>query len=108
MSTRSKQVQSLFAIVKVGQSSVEASQMANCAVQHEVIIITCHSPFSSSFGSFRLGLGKRRRAEVLVALANPTEYTQFAKYVKYAIYDKHSNIKPTYLSKMLFSRLKPR
>jgi hypothetical protein len=61
--------------------------MANCAVEHEIIVTTCHWTFSSPFrGHILLGLGKRRRAEVLVALANPTEYVKYVKYVKYAKY----------------------
>jgi hypothetical protein len=67
--------------------------MANCAVQHEVIVITCHSPFSSSFGShFLLGLRELLRAEVLVALANPTEYSKYVKYVIYDIFKYKANI----------------
>ena len=61
--------------------------MTDCAVQQEVIVVTRHSPFSASFSSVRLGLGKRRRAEILVALTNPTEYAKYAEYVKYVIYD---------------------
>ncbi len=81
------------AFIEVGLGSVDASQMANCAVQHEVIVITCHSPFSSAFGShFRLGLRELRSAEVLVALANPTEYAKYVKYVKYEILKYKANI----------------
>ena len=61
--------------------------MTDCAVQQEVIVVTRHSPFSASFSSVRFGLGKRRRAEILVALNNPTEYAKYAEYVKYVIYD---------------------
>jgi carboxymethylenebutenolidase len=56
----------------------DVSQMTDCAVQQEVIVVTSHSPFSASFSSVRLGLGKRRRAEILVALTNPTEYAKYA------------------------------
>ncbi len=58
-------------------------------------VITCHSPFSSSF--FLLGLGEWLQAEELVVLANPTEYVKYVKYVKY---DKYLNIMPAYLSKI--------
>jgi hypothetical protein len=61
--------------------------MTDCAVQQEVIVVTRHSSFSAFFSSVRLGLGKRRRAEILVALTNPTEYAKYAEYVKYVIFD---------------------
>jgi hypothetical protein len=42
----SKQIQSLFAIRKWRQGSINAAQMADCAVQHEIIVFACHSTFS--------------------------------------------------------------
>ena len=63
--------------------------MANCAVEHEVIVITCHSSVTSFLPSIiSLGLGQWWRAEELVALASPTEYVKYVKYVKYDKYDK--------------------
>jgi hypothetical protein len=46
LSFGSKQVNSLFAISKWRQGSINAAQVADCAVQHEIIVFTCHSTFS--------------------------------------------------------------
>ena len=56
--------------------------MADCTVEHEVIIGTCHSPFRASFGGIiRLGLGQRWRAEELEVFTGPTENAKYVKYV---------------------------
>ena len=75
---RSKQAKRFFAILKVGFGSVDAVHVANCAVEHEIIVITCHSTRSSPV-FIRLGLGKRRRAEVLVVFPRPTENVKYGK-----------------------------
>ena len=51
-----------------------------------------------------LGFGKRRRAEVLVALAWPTENMSHMSNMQYMT----ANIMSTYLSKMRSARVKPR
>ena len=58
--------------------------MADGTVEHEIIVSTCHSPFSASVGGIiSLGLGQRRRAEVLEVFTWPTENVEYVKYVKY-------------------------
>ena len=52
--------------------------MANGTVEHEIIVSTCHSPYSASVGGFiRLGLGQRWRAEELEVFNWPTENVEY-------------------------------
>ena len=81
-SSWSEQLHSFFTIIKVGFDSVDAAHMADCTVEHEIIVRTCHSSFSASFGGFiRLGLGQRWRAEELEVFTRPTENVAYVQYV---------------------------
>ena len=80
-----EQVNCFLAILKVGFGSADAVHMANCAVEQEItgMVITCHSTRNSPL-IIRLGLGKQRRAAVLVVFPRTTENVTYGKEVKYA------------------------
>jgi hypothetical protein len=92
-SSRREKVESLCAIIKIWQGSIHTAHVTDCAVQHDIIVISRQSPCQISFvikwdkfnvslpGTFCLvcnllsvilGLGQRRGAHVLVFLIAPT------------------------------------
>jgi hypothetical protein len=69
-SAPSKEIECLFAIGKVWLGSVDATQMPDCAVQQDIIVISTHRPILVS--TVRLGFGCGGRAEILVIFRWPT------------------------------------
>ncbi len=49
LSSRSKKVKSLCAIIEIWQCSIHATHVTDCAVQHNIIVISRQSPCQISF-----------------------------------------------------------
>jgi hypothetical protein len=71
---RSEKIQSLLAIFKVRECSVHATHMSDCAVEHEIIVISSHCPHLLRGVPVHLGLGGWGGAKVLVVLLWPTAH----------------------------------